>query len=121
MTKIILAAIVGTLAYASTIGGLEFNIVLNAILVIALSHLVILQSLELRRIRDNLTTRRWALFALFIIALFSLIPIIVSQYLKLVGQPSDLLIDISTVLSPIQRSCTIGIVWWLYTSRIKEL
>lgn len=121
MILLAIAIVVAVSSYLLSISELIFNITLNVILLSLLSHLVILQGLEVQRIRDGLTWQRWGWLVLFLVGCFSLVPIIMSQYLKLIGEPSDFLIALSTVLSPIQRATMVGMLYWLYRSRIKEL
>lgn len=114
-------SLVSIFVFLATISEYLFNVVFNLCLLIPMLHMTILQARELTRINDRLQTQRIAWFAVFLIGTVSLCPIIVSQYLRLMGEPSDFLILLSTYLSPIQRGTIIGLAYYVYRSKIKEL
>lgn len=118
---LVLIAIVLFFNVLLSISELLFNVVFNLVLLFLLIHMSILQGREIMRIKDRLFKQRVAWFLVFFLSALSLCPIVVSQYLKLIGEPSDYLIYVATILSPLQRGTIIGLAYYVYISRIKEL
>lgn len=97
-----------------------YNIIVNVITLAGYVYLASKQFLEMQRLPDSITPLRRLVFTIYLIAIFTVIPVLMYQVTVFQNEPSELLRTISTVLSPTNRLATLALLILLVNYRIKE-